>query len=291
MGIYDRDYYRKDSEASVGLLAGRSLACKRLIAVNVAVYILQVLTLGEGHGVTAWLELQGAAVFQSGQVWRVLTYAFCHDPESPMHIVFNMLFLWWFGGQVEAIYGPREFVKFYLTAAVLSGVCFLAFNLAIGQVNPVVGASGAVMAVSMVCAMYYPRQVIYVMFILPVELRWLVTAYVVWDLYPVLRALGGGADQLRGNVAHAAHLGGLLYGFLYKHYDLRFTRLFSGAAWSGMRLPRRSSPVKLYRPPDEGDLDRQLDEILAKISEQGESSLTDREREFLRDASRRYKER
>ena len=72
---------------------------------------------------------------------------------------------------------------------------------------------------------------ILVMFVIPVELRWLVVMYVIYDMFPLLRQLGGAGalDQ----VAHAAHLGGLAYGFLYKRFDLRYSRLMAG--WN---LPR-----------------------------------------------------
>jgi hypothetical protein len=102
-------------------------------------------------------------------------------------------------------------------------------------------------------------------------------------------------------VAHAAHLGGLLYGYLYKHFDLRFSRLFAGGGGSLFRQLARSRPlgrrtnVRIYAPPDDRakpvDLEKRVDEILAKISAHGEASLTDSEREILKDASRRYKRR
>ena len=138
-----------------------------------------------------------------------------------------------------------------------------------------------------------------VMFVIPIELRWLVALFVVYDLYPLLRELGGAGafDQ----VAHAAHLGGLLYGFLYKWFDLRYTRLLAGWSWPRMKravrtaTARKPENVRLYSPPQEAaptpDLKLRVDEILAKISAQGESSLTESERAILKEASRRYKKR
>jgi membrane associated rhomboid family serine protease len=302
MGIYDREYYRDDPPGGFGLMGGVAPACKRLIIINVVVYLVQVVTRGSNPmadvGITRWLDLDPVSFFQSFQVWRIVTYAFCHATETPWHIFFNMLFLWWFGHPLEAMYGSKEFTRFYLAAAVISGACHLALGLAIGQLSPAIGASGAVMAVTMVYAMYYPRQVIYIMFLIPVELRWIVLFYVIVDLHPVLLALGG-VDS-RDGVAHAAHLGGLLYGFLYKRHDLRFSELFKG--WERSARPgavkrmfrRRPANVQLYEPPTEAErdtnLDRRVDEILAKISAEGEASLTDEERTLLKEASRRYKQ-
>lgn len=283
-------------------MGGASSVCKRLVVINVVIYVVQLITRGPGPGIggiTGWLELDPVPFFESFQLWRIVTYAFCHDTGTPWHIFFNMLFLWWFGNPLEAMYGSREFLKFYLAAAVISGAGHLALDLSMGRLSPAIGASGAVMAVTMVYAMYYPRHVIYIMFIIPVELRWIVLFYIIVDLHPVLLALGG--TQLRDNVAHAAHLGGLLYGFLYKHYDLRFSQIskdwnFPGGKGAVRRwFRRRPADVRIYAPPVEGErdpgLDRRVDEILAKISEHGEDSLTSEERTLLKEASRRYKQR
>lgn len=302
MGLHDREYYR-NSPGGGGFLGGATPACHWLIAITAAVYVLQLLTLNtlwNPGGVTSWLQLKPDRVVGGFQVWRLLTYAFCHDPGSPWHILGNMFFLWICGRNIEPIYGPREFTRFYLAAAVFSGLCYTAFSFAIGRMNPSIGASGAVMAVVMVCAIYYPTQEILVMFIIPVQLRWLVLLYVIFDLHPVLIELGSGENF--GRVANAAHLGGLLYGYLYQHFDLRFSRLLPGVGWPKWRQLVRSGPsrrnakVKLYEPPTEdrrpkADLERQVDEILAKISAHGEASLTDAERNVLKEASQRYKRR
>jgi hypothetical protein len=210
-----------------------------------------------------------------------------------------MLGLWIFGAQVEPIYGPREFLRFYLTGALVSSLGFLAVQLVVGRGGTMVGASGAVMAVTMLCALYYPSMKILVMFVLPVELRWLVVIYVIYDMYPLLMQLGGA--RLLDNVAHAAHLGGLGYGYLYKRYDLRYSRLMAGWSWPRWKrlvkttTRRKPESVRLYEPPEEHaptpDLKVQVDEILAKISALGEASLTESERKILKEASRRFKKR
>src|SRR5262245_54620697 len=183
MGVYDRDYYRNDPPRG-GVLGGVAPVCKWLIAINIVVFILQILTLGSpGGGVTRWLEYSTPDVLH-GELWRLLTYAFCHDPDSRTHLLFNMLGLWIFGAQIEPIYGPREFLRFYLTGALISSLGFLAVQVVVGRGGTMVGASGAVMAVTMLCALYYPSMKILVMFVLPVELRWLVVIYVIYDMYP-----------------------------------------------------------------------------------------------------------
>jgi membrane associated rhomboid family serine protease len=303
MGVYDRDYYREDAPPP-GVLGGHGMVCKRIIATTVVVFILQLVTTGDAGqraaGITAWLDLDPGKILQ-GQLWRLVTYAFCHDVHSITHIIFNMLGLWWFGAELESMYGPREFLKFYLTAAAMSGLVFCGMQPFLGSLSPAIGASGAVMAVMAVYTLYFPRRVVYVLFIIPVELWLLMVFFVAYDLHPVLLNLGGA--RFSDQVAHTAHLGGLLYGLLYKHYDLRYSRLIGPDAWASLkRTVRRrvTAPpeVKLYQPQEElapefpaVDFNQRVDEILAKISDQGESSLTAEERELLKEASRRYKHR
>src|SRR5204862_5801370 len=106
-----------------------------------------------------WFELDTPKVVR-GQVWRLVTSAFCHSRYDIWHIVFNMLCLYWFGCALEAMYGSREFLCFYLTAAVASGLTFVGLDLYTGSTVPAVGASGAVIAVMMLYTWHYPRETI-----------------------------------------------------------------------------------------------------------------------------------
>ena len=309
MGIHSRDYVRESSGPTSFGGSGASIT-KRLIIATVVVFVLQLIfqqpyyrselsdrdlnDLQQRHPQTSvpdhWLALDPHKVVSSGQVWRLLTYAFCHSRISPLHILFNMLFLWWFGKTLELIYGPREFLLFYLIAAVISGIAFVGLGLVMGDLTPAIGASGAVMAVVMVYAMHFPRDRIYIWGILPIEIRWLVVFYVVVDLFPVLQGISGSGTS--DEVAHSAHLGGLAFGFLYKKYGLRFAGLLDRIRAPHIAGARRK--IKIYQPSTEEpseNLDKQVDVILQKIHEQGESRLTSQERKILKAASNRYKNR
>jgi rhomboid family protein len=328
MGIEGRDYYRESSNYTDRLTGwgwrGISPACKWIIAINIIVFLLQIFVTRPARSsdfrrfidddgevqeisdeqlpnirhrpkvslVEEWFQLETTKVLH-GQVWRLLTHAFCHDRHAIWHLLFNMLFFWWFGPTLESMYGSREFLLFYLTAAVVAGLAYVGLDLITGESVPAIGASGAVMAVTMLYAIYYPRQIIYVMLIIPVEIRWLVVLYVIFDLHPVLLALAG--EPLDTGVAHAAHLGGLAFGFIYWKSNIRLERYFPGLRlprvqqWFG---PRRS--IRVYRPSPDNitrDSDSQVDDILRKIKEQGSDSLTEAERQILIDASRRYQNR
>lgn len=291
MGFEDRDYYRDPEwQRERG---GRS-AVHWLIVLSVGVFVGQMLD----ARVTGWLALTTSDTLPKWQLWRLLTYAFCHDTQEVLHLLFNMICLWFFGRAVQDRLGNREFVAFYLLSAVVAGLCYLGLHAGfLRDRSLVTGASGAVMAIMALFAMWYPRQQVLLFGLLPIEIRWLVVAYVVFDTLPVWAALRG--NPVSDGVAHAAHLGGLLFGFAYAIFEWRLSNWLSirrVPAWWRDRERRRS--VRLYSPesdasesPEENDLDERVDDILRKIHEHGEASLSDRERRVLSEASRRYRER
>jgi len=288
MGIHSRDYIRETRPPGFSGGSSDQWAIKYLLIANIGVFVLQLMSRGPGSGLTGLLSLS-LDDLQHFQLWRVLTYGFCHSPTHLSHLLFNMYALWLFGRLLEPIYGSREFLAFYLTAIVVSGLCFVGVHATQAQSAPVIGASGGVMAVVMLAAMHYPREKLLLMFVIPMEFRWLAVLYIIVDL--------GGFAQGGTGVAHMAHLGGAAFGIAYKHFNWRILRtwnnLLSRSSGGGKRRwmpPARRPKVKIYQPSQE-NLDDQVDEILDKISREGEASLSDRERSILKDASRRYRDR
>jgi membrane associated rhomboid family serine protease len=309
MGIYDREYYRKETPSYLGSFTERGRICKYLIVVNVAFFILQLVTLPpreerfaiiDGQPAlsngpfTDALQLDADAVLH-GQVWRLLTYAFLHSPASFMHILFNMLFLWWFGSDVEDLYGPREFVAIYLTAAVLGGLAFvLAWKMVPHQGAYCIGASGAVMAVLVLCAIHYPTRIIYLFFFLPVPIWLFVIFEVAQDAFGFLSGVPNGT-------AVSVHLAGAGFAFVYYHAHWRLM-----GAWTAVRNWQRQlfrpklhvyqdeprQPVPVAAPPS-GDVDEQLeaklDAVLEKVARYGKQSLSESENQILMRASEIYK--
>jgi membrane associated rhomboid family serine protease len=293
MGITSRDYYREESRGGGPGWMSDTPTCRWIIAVTAVVFMLQVVIAdARGSLIERWCVLDPHAVM-SGQVWRLLSYAFLHDRGNLLHIIFNMLILWWFGSTLERMYGSREFLWFYLTAAVVAGLGFVGLGLALGTQGPALGASGGVMAVFMLYATHFPRQQVWIFGLIPVEIRFLIAFYVIADLLPVLQQLRG--EQFQTGIAHAAHLGGLLFGWLYRvnHWRLENTFGFLTGGW-GLRWRRMTTgrKLKVYQPEEPvGSLDDEVDRILAKIHDQGSESLTERERSILTKASEKYKNR
>jgi hypothetical protein len=169
---------------------------------------------------------------------------------------------------------------------------YVGLDLYTGSRIPAVGASGAVMAVLMLYTMHFPRETICVCWFIPMEMRWLMALYIIWDLHPVLLSLAG--DKLFTGVGHAAHLGGLLFGFLYYWYDWHLERVVERLRFLGWRVKARSL-VRPSRPTcriSEADPDAsRVDDVLEKISRYGQESLSEEERTILRAASEKLKTR
>jgi membrane associated rhomboid family serine protease len=299
MGIYDRDYYRRDGSGFM-VFTNRGTVCKWLIAINVVVFLLQVVTkpviengelVGSGFFTDAFV-LDPSLVLQ-GQVWRVLTYAFLHDPGSLWHILFNMLFLWWFGSDMEDLLGAREFLAFYLIAAVLGGLGFMLAGFIGGQIGVCLGASGAVTAVLVLCACYYPSRMILVFF-LPVPIWLFVGFQVAQDAFAFL-------SNARTTTAVSVHLAGALFGFSYFRLHWRLMNFWPN--WKSWRKQQRRPRLRVYdeepvstapvaqRHEADEHLEAKLDAILQKVAEKGQDSLTENEKKILIQASEIYKRR
>jgi membrane associated rhomboid family serine protease len=298
MGIYDREYYRDENSSFLGALVGRGRVVNTLIIVNVVAFLVQIGTQNNPGSVAGWFtdlfDIQPDKVMQ-GQVWRLLTGAFLHS-MAWQHIVCNMFVLWWAGREIEDIYGPREFLALYLTAAVLSSVAYCATELASGLGRPALGASGAVTAVLVLFALHFPSRTIYLFWFIPVPAIVLVGLFVLQD---VLGLIGHSANP----VAFAAHLGGAAFGYLYYRNHWRVLNALPNLR--GFRLPKRQPRLRVYRAegedavapqarqpagPDE-HLEAELDAVLAKVARHGKSSLTDREQTILMRASEVYRNR
>jgi membrane associated rhomboid family serine protease len=236
-----------------------------------------------------WFELDPKKTVEQGQIWRLLTSAFCHDRYGLWHIVFNMLILCWFGQRLERMYGSTEFLLFYLVAAVCASLAYVGLAYYTGSQIPAIGASGAIMAVMMLYVIFYPFEQFLLFWFLPVPLWALLGIYMLYDLHPVLLALAG--DPMFTGVAHASHLGGLAFGFLYWRFGWRLEPILDriAPAGHGRKAKVLRKPVVLQFAPRDDTLTDRVDEVLKKISEQGKDSLTDEEREILIKAGAKYR--
>jgi len=271
MDSYHGHYQR---QGPVFYLPSLTPVVKLLIWTNVGAYVLYLLVRRAGGelGFKAFFALVPSLLLH-GRVWQLVTYAFLHG--GVWHILWNMLALYFFAGDLERMYGPRRFLYLYLGAAAFGGLVHVLTVLLSGSgMNiPVVGASGAVMAVMVLFAMHFPNRIIIFWFI-PVRARTLVF---LWIGANILMILGDTA----GNVAVMVHLGGAAFGFLY----YRFQGVVSH--WLD-DLQYRRQRKHIMR---EEEAEEKVDELLDKISREGFDSLTRSERAFLLKESRKRSER
>lgn len=268
---------------------GLTLWVRRLLVANLLVFLIQQTLLTDPKFLQAFGFIPLHALERP---WTFVTYMFLH--AGILHLAFNMLMLFVFGPSVEERMGGRVFLLYY----VLAGIGGAAFSFLLMQWVPVsliLGASGAIMAVAVAFAWYWPNHPVFV-FPLPdpIPAKWLITFLVGLDL--VLAFLG-----ISDGVAHLAHLGGVGAGLLYlKGQDWRLTRaerqVRGNDAGEGnvlvTPLPRASRKGSAPRPATTSSPSRttaEIDRVLDKISAQGVDSLTPAERKFLAEMSRRMR--
>lgn len=246
--------------------AGVTRAVRFLIAATVAAYLAQLFVDGITRG--GFTRLFGLSILglKSGYVWQLVTYMFVHG--SPMHILLNMLGLYFMGPETERSIGSRHFLILYFLSGILGGLGWLFISDSPWAVC--IGASGALFGIMGAFAALFPQQPItlLVLFVLPITMRAWVLAVVlaVTELVFLLGTPGHG-------IAYAAHLAGGVAGYVYA---LALFRGFGGVsrAWRSWRREKPSSDVE-------------LDRILDKIAQEGIHSLSRQERKVLEEASRR----
>ena len=196
-------------------------ATQALLWINGGVFLLQLL-LGSATFVPFQLwplgdysSLGGMAGVPPGagfMPWQLLTYGFMHDPSNYGHILFNMLALLMFGAPLEYTWGTQRFLTYYLVCVVGAGLTYLGWAAVVGIPESVIGASGGVFGLLLAYGMLFPKQRVMLLFPpIPMDARTLVIGYGVVELLL-------GVTGLASGVAHFAHLGGMLFGWLMIRY-------------------------------------------------------------------------
>ena len=182
---------------------------KNLIILNVLAWIAQ-LSLDSQYQITVKGALWPVST-PMFEPYQVFTSMFLHAPSLEMffHILFNMFALFMFGRVLENVWGPKKFLFFYLACGVGASAAHLLMQQLMGGFVPAVGASGAVMGIMVAFGYLFPNTELMIMPIpIPVKAKWVVIGYVLLDLF-------GGFGKIAGdNIAHFAHLGGALTGFI-----------------------------------------------------------------------------
>ena len=310
MSLQDRDYYREQGRAQNsrgGFITYLTPVVKWLLILNVGVFVVQYFCekiFQVPFFVTKIFYMGNKPVIEYSEYEKIfalyvpylkkyflfsqyLTYQFLHGGFT--HLLFNMLALYMFGRYIEYQIGSRPFLKLDLMGGIFAGICHLLFVNSYGV--PVVGASGALCAVLAAFAALNPdtKLMVFLGFI-PVIMK-ARTMVLLYAGFTLLMAIIGG-----GNVAHLAHLGGLIFGFLYVKNFLGLRRLIGYAPGE---IPRANSfgrfkeRAKVYRGrereeaepgkagPADTTGDPRFDAILEKMKRDGMHTLTDEDWQYI----------
>jgi membrane associated rhomboid family serine protease len=265
-----------------------------LIAATIAGFVLQIVAgrvFGAPGAVEQLFGLSGGGL-RAGRVWSFLTYGFLHDPGNLLHILGNLLGLYFIGRTLEPMLGRARFAGLYAAAIIAGGAVWTAVNWHLG--GSLIGASAGVFGLFIVFACFYPHQPVtfLLLFVIPVTLKpkHVAIAAVLIDLAGCLFYEVLGAASPFG-FAHSAHLGGMAAGWIYFRY-------VHDANW---RLPSRRPDIELPRWAKKSaqavapaafqvnlgsrtDLRAEVDRILDKINSQGFGALSAEEKRLLDEA-------
>ena len=301
------------------------IVTRNLLIINVLVYLLaSVVELG-GKSLTDWgaLHFFMASDFH---VYQFITYQFLHGGFT--HLFFNMFALWMFGCVIENVWGPKKFIFYYIFCGVGAGLCqemvqYISFaadgltSLDPGQVlnvngqrlmtvdqimnlSSTIGASGAVYGILLAFGMTFPNERIFIFPLpIPIKAKWFVAIYAIIEFVSAMSSVGDG-------VAHMAHIGGMLFGFLLilywrkrpnSYFNVDATRQFFDR-WSRTSRTRQTSYTNYTsnssysRPEDDMEYNarkkarqEEIDKILDKIRVSGYDSLSKEEKRRLFEAS------
>jgi len=282
MGIYDRDY----THANYGGPSGRgpqtryvlppiTRAVKWLLISNVAIFLFEAISGQFEAGATNYFEEWGALTPESwvqiAQVWRLITCQWLH--AGIWHILFNMLWLFFLGPRLEAYWGARKFMFYYLLCGTAGGIIYvLATLIHLLPPLPLVGASGGIMGVLAACAILFPADVvIFIIFPLPIRV-----VAIIFAAISVVNAFTG--SNVGGEIAHLTGMGaGAAYIWLSPRLGRRIVTRRRGAWDKKMQRQR--------------ELQLEVDRILDKVHEQGLSSLSRQEKQLLQEATKLEQER
>ena len=245
-------------------------AIKILILVNIVVFFFRYIAQSQ-------IDLAQIFGLSSENIWPMIwqpgTYMFVHGDF--FHIFMNMFVLWMFGSEMESIWGRSEFLKYYFTTGIGSGLIWLLFNL--GNPNAVlIGASGAIYGVLLAYGLMFPNRKVLIYFLFPVKVKYFV---IFLGGMAFISSMGSSGS----NISHLTHLSGMVIGFIY---------LKSSWTWSRLKLFFNSKVAEIkYNKTEKTEkrrmnMQQNVDRLLDKIREVGYDGLTDDEKDELFTRSR-----
>lgn len=233
-----------------------------LIGLSFAGYVLE---LGFRSKLNFFFGIVPLKITQNLYLWQFVTYIFIHS--NFLHFLFNAFMLWMFGPIIESDFGPKRFLRYFLVTGIGAGIFTVLFSY--NSPVPVIGASGAIYGLLIAFAVLHPEQTVRFYFLFPMTSRQMVIFFVVLEF--VLSFSGPNSG-----ISNISHLGGMASGYLY----LKSVGIF--------KLLKDSNVLRIVdEKTAPADNEIQVDEILEKISKKGTDSLTWKERQILKQYSKK----
>jgi len=224
--------------------------------------------------------------------WQIFTYMFLHG--GWLHIIFNMIGLWMFAGELEQLWGSKLFLRYYIFSGIGAGLFIAVMNYitySYYHINtPTIGASGALYAILLAYGMTWPdRKVIIFPLFIPIKIKYMVLIFGSISFFGALSAASGTA----GNISHIGHLGGIISGFIYiivrikrpiRSVENKSKKInFISSAFKKARIKKKKKEIE-----SRIQAKKIIDELLEKIARRGMSSLTPQEKSDLEWARKHY---
>ncbi len=253
-------------------------AVKFLLITNGLIFLLQLL-FNQSSALFQYGGLTPALILQKGMVWQFITYQFIH--ASFMHLLLNSIALYFFGMDVEREMGTRNFCVLYFFSGFGGGLCSVILDSS--SMVPIVGASGAVFGLLMAYGILFPHRVVTLLlfFIIPVQMKARHIAFFFGGM-EILFLMG---ERSGSGIARIAHLGGLLFGYLYMRYEIY---VLDAINYCEKWIFKREAEDKVGHQKEDY-IRKQIDPILDKIAKKGIHTLTWRERRILKKAKKKLK--
>jgi membrane associated rhomboid family serine protease len=264
---------------------------KNLLIINGVIFLIQLLADYFFPGSMELIfGLSYTGLVNDLRIWQIFTYMFLHG--GWIHIIFNLLALWMFAGELETLWGSRFFLRYYLLSGTGAGIFISIMNYIVyaryGISPPTIGASGAIYGILLAYGMTWPNREVLVYFLFPIKMKYLVMIFGALEFYGSVSS----ASAQGGNISHIGHLGGLITGFFLLMYHRRTS--------AGSRLKKNiedslfQSLKKLRLKRKQKKIEERIkakeiiDDLLEKIARQGMKSLNDREKRNLEWARKHY---
>jgi membrane associated rhomboid family serine protease len=243
---------------------------KNLLLLNTGIYLACIVIKPLGSFIYNWFSVDSTSLSHSLQLWRLIGYQFLHDRSDIMHILFNMMGLYFLGPTLERFWHSKKFLIFYLVCGSVGGVSYIALSrLGVVGTGELVGASGAILGMLAACAILFPQFVVFI-FLFPVPIR---VASAIFMLLYIVNIFTGGPNA----GGDADHLAGMIVGGGYVY----LWPMLKNKCRPAIHSDNWEVRFKAY-----SEIQREVDRILLKVAKDGIGSLTKQEKKTLAEATK-----